>query len=108
MFTNRSQFSLFCLKGMFIICHSIIKPLKIKGEIVVHKNSLSHNRKHSTVNKCIILCHAAMLGMAFLIIPLRQGECLRGARGYDPASHTPQAYGHPLYFEGASVPNHEK
>ena len=81
MFTNRSQFSLFSLKALFIFRPSIIKPLKIKGEIVVHKNSLSHNRKCSTVNKCIILFHAAMFGMAFLILPLRQGESPEGARG---------------------------
>jgi len=68
---------------MFIIRPSIIKPLKIKGEIVVHKKSMSHNVKCSTVNKCIILCHVAMLGMAFLTLPLRQEECPEGARGYD-------------------------
>ena len=51
MFTNRSQFSLFSLKGLFIIHPSTIKPLKIKGEIVVHKNYMSHNEINQIVNK---------------------------------------------------------
>ena len=34
-------------------------------------------------------------------LPLRQGECPGGARGYDPVTrHTPPAYGRPLYLRG--------
>ena len=101
MFTNRSQFSLFSLKDMFIIRPSIIKPLKIKGEIVVHKKYMSHNGKCSTVNKCIILCHVAMVGMACLILPLRLGEYPEGARGYDLILPRPTAT--PSILEGEFV-----
>ena len=52
------------------------------------------------------LCNLTKLGMAPQILPLRQGECPEGARGYDFGTiHTPPAYGHPLYLRGGvSIP----
>ena len=39
--------------------------------------------------------------MADKTLPLREGECPGGARGYDSVTrHTPPASGHPLYLRG--------
>ena len=66
----------------------------------MHKNSMTHNEKYSTVNKYIILCLVTILGMACVTLPLKQGECPE-ARGYDSVPrHTHPSYGHPLYLRG--------
>ncbi len=43
--------------------------------------------------------YVAKLEMAHQTLPLRQGECPEGARGYDLII-LPLAYGHPLYLRG--------
>ena len=51
-----------------------------------------------------IMGNVAKLGMSHKTLPLRQGECPGGARGYDFAScHTPPAFGHPLYLRGGAI-----
>ena len=54
LFTTRSQVSLFFLFYAFTIWLTRMKPLKIKGFLLVHKNLLSHNHLSLTVNKCKI------------------------------------------------------
>ena len=46
-------------------------------------------------------CNVTKLGITDKTLPLRQGECPGGARGYDSVTrHTPPASGHPLYLRG--------
>ena len=63
----------------------------------------SHSQIHSEIG------NVAKLGMGDQTLPLRQGECPEGARGYDPSpltsspltpDHTPPASGQPLDLRG--------
>jgi len=55
----------------------------------------SYSQSHQEIG------NVAKVRMADTTLPLRQGECPEGARGYDPVPHhTPPAYGHPLYLRG--------
>ena len=49
------------------------------------------------------------LRMTDKTLPLREGECPGGARGYDSVTrHTPPASGHPLYLRGGVCTNRLK
>jgi len=58
----------------------------------------SHSQIHSEIG------NVAKLGMGDQTLPLRQGECPEGARGYDfsplTPDHSPPATGHPLDLRG--------
>ena len=67
---------------------------------------------------CIVAqlsCNIEELGMENEVrmtdktLPLREGECPGGARGYDSVTrHTPPASGHPLYLRGGVCTNRLK
>ena len=57
---------------------------------------------HLTLSKVSVSSHnCAENALDVQTLPLREGECPGGARGYDSvARHTPPASGHPLYLRG--------